>query len=1540
MPVPEILRHTIDRAKEQAGDGSPPRLSTLSEVQGRMQELEQVPQQRLEKKEREKNAGESLVLFHHAMEFESLRYQHRLFLLQSKESGGEKVDPLDRQAAALNVTYYQYLPQVTQRYFEVWNHYQQLANDPTMPPLPAALKKREQVLQSEYIELSLLLEQRGLLHECYFIRRRIRLLEGEQKSEERDEKLKRQWDLLRGLSGKLPPPASEAALAPGYAHAAEGIDAAIVPLQGRILGILRGKTEDGRRSGDTPLELYADTLKEIYSTFAQRERDVAGSVRIPHAMKASVLEELNRLRSGMADEMIRAIGVQGQYQIRMARLTAMQNMFDQPEAGFLTQIDSIKPTPPNIGEIRNKLQAFADDATESRLRSIEGHLAFVDKNILNVTPELQLEDFWDKHGREAVNVVLEKIVNIVTAPLVIVPGLREAQRENILGPLYEAMGFPPGVRDYNALTETQQQAVLAKAKQSYKECILAFDRTELEQTKGTSALLRDVQKRHPASGRFGERTGDLAAMKTKYPRITAENVEKVIAASNVATAYSLLYDQLENEFGGPEHLTGYFAQIDTLSKGIQEVMKSHLDFASAYRHMARELNPIPSLDMSLWFVAGGTGAVLGSGKEGIAAGKAVLKSGVRAMVGIPPWISGNKAPPLPRAAGSGASVSLGAAGVGYFGYELYQDWKEARSFHDFKETVKQHIDFDVASMQKELGELVKQGLYRQIDDRTFAHAETGITVTLPEPSQFTDSLETQMLECYVRAGKDAALGMRLLMRLLKVKGFTGPIGLTLTAIQLGYEGAADVWTHTNTLAFLRDAPTWVVASFGTANLVRKPEYDILTHEFGTRFSRQSPEQKTEARSKLFYAMYCQELQETGDRLWEISAGMRNAADLQVAYEGDFKNIILPYAFVCLQRETGGSWEALSQGKIDDGLVILPPNVTSLQVRKALREAMAVHLQHVREKQYLAVCRDVATLEGEVAQAEGGGVTLQVSDQKRKELADMRFAANALGNMRVFGRRLVDDLPPDARAAGAGKTRTERLVGSLFDRGGSSGTLPSMEGLPSSVRLADSSEVMGYVEDPALRLQLGTVHPRTMAETAERGGQRWNDWYSFTVKPFKQIQSPAEATLMGSYGNIDFQRSYAIAAADRIRMEQGMPALKSDPTLSSVFLGASGNEKSLELARASITEDAVKLFEQKERANDPSKPFVRRQEYEEKLFPRPEGKPLVYQTDLHMPFDLCAALVRMQPDGSDFPPDRLCAVFFESVRLEKSKDAVVLATFMYGEPERRKVTLFQCAATHAQLKTSAERAVPGFLEPVPLSQIGKRRSLTSALNQLLHDRRERKEQQEMQHLETQVLTEQKDREQREAERKIIASLPADSFVEVRPRTYAMAFASGKRSDVFTFSRPGTAISAKEQPKAHYEGEEFTFTFTSDGKERRYTVGADFLKRQDLMLSEQAIFRRVLTAPVQGDDRASLERIVSLFPHDVYRSRLFRDRFYRAELLENLMPLYQSLKTDAQRRQFLDALLKKLDEEGSITGESAERVAKWFKVHNGDFLFSRP
>ena len=90
------------------------------------------------------------------------------------------------------------------------------------------------------------------------------------------------------------------------------------------------------------------------------------------------------------------------------------------------------------------------------------------------------------------------------------------------------------------------------------------------------------------------------------------------------------------------------------------------------------------------------------------------------------------------------------------------------------------------------------------------------------------------------------------------------------------------------------------------------------------------------------------------------AGLTNPSQLDSIYTGDFQDILLPYLYVRLyqrarSKNLGIDWTAVSEGRVDGGWLVIPPDITNVDIRESMCELGLLYVQHLREKNVISSC---------------------------------------------------------------------------------------------------------------------------------------------------------------------------------------------------------------------------------------------------------------------------------------------------------------------------------------------------------------------------------------------------------------------------------------------------------------------------------------------------------------------------------------------------------------------------------------------------------
>ncbi|MFA6414165.1 MAG: hypothetical protein WCW53_15900, partial [Syntrophales bacterium] len=513
------------------------------------------------------------------------------------------------------------------------------------------------------------------------------------------------------------------------------------------------------------------------------------------------------------------------------------------------------------------------------------------------------------------------------------------------------------------------------------------------------------------------------------------------------------------------------------------------------------------------------------------------------------------------------------------------------------------------------------------------------------------------------------------------------------------------------------------------------------------------------------------------------------------------------------------------------------------------------------------------------------------------------------------------------------------------------------GLKEGLDLSNSSSIFERcIRDPAVRIKLQTVKPRTIEEREGGEGRLWHDW-KFWTEPLGKTFSRSiyNNTVMGSYGNIDFDRSHAISATDNVRAELRRKPIAPKPTLLSI-LGASGDEPTLDYAQDRISSDSIDLIDNSRSIDKLRSSLILDQETGRRLYPH--GSTLVFtQSGRGLDQSLPIERLKYQFDHVDqkkFGPPR--AMFLEHRFLRASGHRMVLATCVFGDLAKKEVLVMQCAMASSMLARSSNDFTTGSLHPVSLEEMRGKPGIEQMLELALAAQKEQEREEEL--ARSRRAQEQLAKEQHEGKKEAEKSDPLvvqenfevllrqakeDRFSLITDRWNDHArwmkyvdSRTGKASLIKLQSySEGPGMSAETVPKDGRRpamAEEEAVRFVVEGKDGlNWTIkNNEFMAQENVTEEQKELIRRVVTTPIEGDHRQSLLQVISLFPYDNFVSSWRKNHFYAAELTNELLPLYKRTPTYQDGQNFLRDLLSHLQTEGgAITAASKAKVVQWFK-----------
>ncbi len=1307
----------------------------------------------------------------------------------------------------------------------------------------------------------------------------------------------------------------------------------------RIIGILAGTERvEGVDAGWLPTYLYLDVLQARYTQIQDQQRDFVRARRHLEEGGGRAMEVLNREREAVMAQMVAYTRDLTGYQMHMAQLTTTQRLF-----GTRINLEGALQSPgPINAETRTEINRSARASRDFHLDRLAA-----------TTNQANIEFGGGLLTRERIRDGLMRstitAANISTwvSRILTVGGnvdLGGRVQNFLAGPICEAIGWPKNDDGtFKAvLTDAEKEAIIDRLGR-LTDTLQNFNRTNNgAQIRDTVNALKSLDPTEAVSAtRIGQVRDPLPEGEVTAAQVPAKLAEFQRLYGNredaVATLHAVLLRQLNGKWGSlnadGRSGTGFIGQYAGMLNEIERMIGVQLDVAGACFQMQKNMYDLAKYLVVSAGVIGLAPLVVGGGALTLAAGatRRVVGGTWRAVQ----WMRRTpvSATPGPRATPF-QRVAFGAT-VGVEAYRLYETYQEIGREHERLNDVKGQI----------AAQLVLAGFVKQGAEDVYVHP-CGSRIRLGELSQ---GLDQQRYAAYTRGGVQAlGLGSMLLMG---PRVAMGPAGWTLIAVQVTVESGVAAWENqaARDLIANPNTPPWLLVALGTDRLVNRSEYSMLRNASSWNFLFTSTEEtKQLVRDKSYFTIFGQELGSASPELYrEIMSGMRNVGEIDGLFNGDFKSFMLPYVYVRLfqktrSRGTGATWAGIKEGRVDRGWVVIPPDVTNLDIREAMREVAVLYVQHQREKRYVTLWRRRAELQREADAA-------PADREKQVRLSDTNHMLRLVGEERVLGQPLRTLTPEFLDAPGA-KTRPQLLMEAIYSQINGNPAAPNfrlnaaavaeIRGLPAGmtrdgIDFSSGSALLPLgTDDEAQLLNLRRIGPLTTDEPAGRVFPEWNNWGA----NFRQM-------LRGHVGVPDgLMQQAARNSANNVSRGAEIPVL--------------GDDASFEAAQQRITEGAVALFARENRR------FTRDDRLAGELYGRDGSVPMVF-TNLDARF---AANVTRQrslmtnarlPDQGDvFALRNVRAVFIESQTLPSGHD-VVLFTFVYGDVQSmgvrqsRVYVLQRAAASSATARGDNQttgRSI-GYNENGIRAQRGgatilndtlvalQRQDLDIARN--AHEAREREARER-------PIREARERAEREAaERETAARAERirvatermranpNTFVAIEsadgrgPTRFHMRYRDGAEDKVITlgrYSAPGPAFRAA--PSGELRDPEITTSITIDGVATN--IPWNLMRNNDLTYAQQRLYLRVLTTPLPGETAMPFERIMAMFP--MYDSLSINVQGQLRTLYDNATDkqgfLYYLLTVVAAHGGFTSATNRTTWGFGAF-GNNDNDIVKWFR-----------
>lgn len=1300
-------------------------------------------------------------------------------------------------------------------------------------------------------------------------------------------------------------------------------------LERKIIGIAAGTERvPGVDAGWIPTYLYLDVLEARYTQIQDEQKAIIRDNRQLEEGGGRAMEILNREREAVMGQMVAYTQDLSSYQLRMAQLNSTQNIFTR------WNVEDAQPSPgPTPPEVRA-------DINRSVIAQRDFHLGRVEAVTTQANVEFRGGILSREQLRDALmnQVVTAANISSWIARIITLGGrvdIGNRMQGFLAGPICEALQWPknPDGTYKTQLTQAEADAISTRLGR-LNQLVQDFNRNNNgAQIRDTVAAIKAIDPTEAVSNeRVGQVREPLPAGPIAAAQVPAKLAELQQQYGNredaVTTLQAVLLRQLNGQWGtlnaDSKSGTGFIGQYAIMLTEIERMIGVQLDVAGACFQMqanmfeaARNiLAAVGTSPITRWAASTTAGLALltRTGRRALwATATAPIRGGYALARYEAREIS--RATPFQRA-GWGAGMAVEA----YATYQSYQDIQQEHvRLNDVKSQIAAQL---VLTGFRAVPEAEKTPAERQAGGDVYAHA-CGSRIRL---SELNMNLDQQRYAAYARFGT-RALGLGSMM-LMGPRIAMGPAGWALIAIQVTVEAGINSWQNqaARRLIASPNTPPWLLAALGTSRLVNQSEYDMLLNSSSWNFLFGSTdEEKKTVREKTYFTIFNQELGAASPELLrEITAGTRNIQEIDAIFSGDFKSMLLPYLYVRLfqkarARNSGISWDAVKDGKMDRGMVVIPPDITNLEIREAMRELGVLYVQHLREKRFIDLLARRRTQEAEVAAA-------PADQQKRERLADTNHLIALMGNELVLGQPL-STLTPEQITANNGKTRAQILMETIYGQvNGNPGApnfrlnqaaVANIQGLPAAfangVDFSNSDAILGAaVTDPAQLVNLRRIAPLTTDEPEGRVYPAWNDWGG-NLRRLLEMPTGSDAA--------DTVHGARLAANNAARGAGLEPV---------------ADNASFDAARDRITEAGIKLFDRNGRR------FTRDNRLGGELYRGTGASPLVFSSINAMyagnvtrqrSLMEMARLPSVQGGGAAFDIKNVKAVFIETETLPSGHD-IVLFTFVFGDVQaiglrNTRVYVVQQAAASSATGRSENRVTGravGYNEAGFRQQRGANTMFDQTVSALQQDAFERQR----------AAHETAEREARERP----AREAAANAARLREQQEAAARAERIRLAMERVrANPNTFVSVEN---ANGNGSRFVMRYTDNGEDKIVSIapynqdrGArfeaapsgvmkdpehnaqilvdgvamnipyNFMRDLNTSWARARLYLRILTTAHPGESEMPFERIISMMPH--YDT-------LRYDVRSNLRDLYNQA---ADKQGFLYHLLMVAGGRGGFT-----------------------
>jgi hypothetical protein len=1299
----------------------------------------------------------------------------------------------------------------------------------------------------------------------------------------------------------------------------------ILDLENDLIEMLKGNPEGkdlpGAPKDFLPQRLYLRLLQERYAQLRGLQVEIAGKKEWSEGERRAAQDTIRLERRQRMSQMVGVTQLLAAHHVGMAELSAIQHQF-----GDEYILDGVsRPLKATTDEkVRDKVDTSIDGTRVFHLERLQGMLTEVDR-AFNPRGMKNLTDAGVMELVKKVDGLSGMLRGLISA------GMPEGEMKKTMGQWMDTH-LPLAITEALESDVGPDGRPLSKAKkmESIVKVIKRFrDAQSVQRYRETVTVLQAMPppKEFVMDDVQGQVITSFSGKRfDKSPAGTSVTIDGVPVSINGATATVLMLRQMKSDGEAFAGDYGTFLRemedlVDIRLSLIAEVNR----IADSWKILAESIGIGAGAALVLpWIVAGSGGTVaLWTLRKTPAALRLLAKS--------PREVAKLLAP----------EKVLGTAALAVQAYRIYEDFQEIGE-------VRKGLDAERARMIAQIRSAGFEPDPATQEDRfTYRDGGTEVTVNVRDLS---DAREGQMTSQMVQTGGDVA---QLFLILRALRAGTAPLRAAppVIAVEVAIETIRYGVDQKSDRTFIGRCPAWLLAKIDVENTIGDSPYGMLATASEPMLTdiitKESTKNKEDIRQKMLFVLLQQELSEVADVQLELFPRGTHPRELDIFFQGDFQKVLLPYYALRLHQLSDGALTLpdAQKNRVGNDVNNLPartPEVSLLNVRRALREAALVCTEHKREREYVSVQKALASVR---------------SDPERDDLTIgiLQTAVQELGKRRVLGSTL-ESIPKEALPSQDDPTRVERLVALLttqVQRGNWKIPAQSIPGVGSALDYSSGKAVMNrMVTDPALRMQIEALYPRTLAERDNAAGKEWHDVAFYASLP--RLQSPST---IGRSVNEDL--SFASGAADNIRGELSRKKITAPPTVSGVLLGASsGNQATTEHAYDRITKDGIDLVE-----SDPNIATQRAHLQEDgalagQLYPRSGNQPLVFTTgspDLQICRTLGNGNVPKEYRGS-LP---LQAVIFEPKTFEKRTSGMVLATYIFGDPLQGEIFVTQRASAQSSLaRSQGPRATDGFPRSFTSQELQNKPGFSQMLNAVRTKMRLRAMQERLQEIQEEKQRPERIRKEEEArteyrnkrEEAMQQSQESESYVLVPGKSSGDPSEYWRRfgDQILSITVPYRGASLGEGKKllsgvVQPNGDDAIFVRIRDknGNEIRTVTlpNAASMESKELTPDDRSAVRAALTTPVFGQDRESLMRVIRLFPREVYlpgsiASLRYKQRFFMPELLDVLLPLYTETE-NAKKAEFLAALFDRLSKQGVINEKTNTQIITWFKANASQF-----